>query len=306
MDISNNFSEPFDYKALETLIKEIKERFPFAQVFSIGKSWDGRELFCIKLGSGKNSCLYVGAHHALEWCTSQILMRFVLDYCSKKENSESIMGYRVDQVFEKCTVYIIPMLNPDGVELVINGITENNPYYERAIKINEGKTVFDDWQANIRGVDLNHNYYAGWGEGKMKERELNIFFEGPTRYGGDYPESEKETVALCGFVRSVKPDSVIAFHSQGEEIYYEFKGKIPPKGEALAKIFSDFTGYQLIIPDGITAVGGFKDWFIEEFEQPGFTIEAGFGKNPLSASQTEKAYSDLKKLLIAAPLFVGK
>lgn len=293
-----------DYKELQGQIKTFSNKYPFCDCFSIGQSWEGRELYCIKIGVGEKICVYVGSHHSLEWCTTEILMRFANEFCEcfKKENK--IKGYNTKTVMTKTTIYIIPMLNPDGVELNINGISKEHPLYERVTKMNGNSDIFDEWQANIRGVDLNHNYNAAFGDGKMRERQQGIFSGGKTRYGGEYPESEKETVALCYFVRSIKPDMVMAFHSQGREIYYDFRGKLPKNAEGLAAIYAKMCGYTLSKPVGIAAVGGFKDWFIEEFDLPGFTIEAGEGKNPLTKEQTEVAYSELKELMTAAPLFI--
>jgi g-D-glutamyl-meso-diaminopimelate peptidase len=293
-----------DYKELQIQMDKLLNAYPFCEGFSIGQSWEGRELFGIRLGMGQKNCLYVGAHHALEYCTTDILMRFAFEFCEHLDKGTKIKGYNPKMIFEKSTLCIIPMLNPDGVELVINGLSKAHPLYDRVTKMNDGSNNFSEWQANIRGVDLNHNYNAGWLEGKMGERQLNIFFAGKTRYGGEYPESEKETAALCHFVRSIKPNMVMAFHSQGREIYYDYRGKLPPTAEGLAAIFSKLSGYTLSKPTGIAAVGGFKDWFIEEFNQPGFTIEAGEGKNPLTSEQTKHAYSELRELMSVAPLFI--
>lgn len=298
------FTTPMDYTELEKSIAKLTTSFPFCECFSIGKSWEGRELYCLKLGNGPKKALYVGAHHSLEWCTSQILMQFAAEYCQKLQNGDFFKGYKVSKIFEGASIFIIPMLNPDGIELTVNGISEEHPLFLRVTKMINKSTDFSTWQANIRGVDLNHNYNAGWNEGKVHEQDMNIFFPGPTRYSGEYPESEKESAALCAFVRGLKPDMVIAFHSQGREIYYDFRGKLPPNAENLASIYSKLCGYRLEKPTGITSFGGFKDWFIEEYNKPGFTLECGEGKNPLTAAQTEAAYNELKELMLSAPMFI--
>jgi g-D-glutamyl-meso-diaminopimelate peptidase len=72
------------------------------------------------------------------------------------------------------TLSVIPMLNPDGVEYQIHGVEENNPLRERLLEMNDGSEDFSAWQANARGVDLNHNYDAGFAEYKQLEKEQNI------------------------------------------------------------------------------------------------------------------------------------
>ena len=68
-----------------------------------------------------------------------------------------------------------------------------------------------------------------------------------------------------------------------EEIYYRYGDATPPQAEAMAKVLADASGYRLV-PEGIASMGGFKDWFIQCMRRPGFTIEAGRGRNPLPPS----------------------
>ena len=44
--------------------------------------------------------------------------------------------------------------------------------------------------------------------------------------------------------------------------------------------------------------GGFKDWFIEEFHKPGFTIEVGKGKNPLDCRRLDEIYNRIEEMLV--------
>ena len=58
------------------------------------------------------------------------------------------------------------------------------------------------------------------------------------------------------------------------------------------------SGYDLGETTGITSYAGYKDWFIEKFRRPGYTIEVGLGENPLPISQFNKIYSDNIKVLL--------
>ncbi|KQB76244.1 peptidase M14, partial [Clostridium butyricum] len=156
-----------------------------------GKSVLGKNLYYIKLGSGPNEVFYNGAHHALEWITTPLLMKFIEDFSKAYSEDSEIKGYNIRDIWNRSSIYIMPMVNPDGVDLVINGLQRNNPYYNDLIKWNMGSTDFSkNWQANIKGVDLNHNYNASWYESKIAEESYGVYGPGPTRYGGPYPESE--------------------------------------------------------------------------------------------------------------------
>jgi len=203
-------------------LETFKKTFPEVETGSIGKSLWGRELEYIKLGEGKTKILFCGAHHGMEHLTSALLLKFAFDYQTAIKSNENFSGYDAKKLSENSTLYILPMLNPDGVDISIFGITApdiKNAEYLR--KINPSFD-FSDWQANARGVDLNHNYDALWELSKKSEKKNGIFGPGKTRYSGEAPESEPESRALCKFTEKIDFDLVLAFHSQGKVIYYNF------------------------------------------------------------------------------------
>jgi g-D-glutamyl-meso-diaminopimelate peptidase len=155
----------------------------------------------------------------------------------------------------------------------------------------------DKWQANARGVDINHNFNAGWCTLKERELSRNIKCPSPTRFGGNCPESEPETKALTGLCQRTDFERAIALHSQGREIYCSFGKHTPVLSFRLASVFSQASGYNIGFPEEIATGGGFKDWFIEKFRRPALTIEMGLGENPLPLSDFEEEYEILKSIL---------
>ncbi len=274
-------------KELDNLCKE----YPFFMQSVIGKSLVGREIPLISVGEGKKAVLFVGTHHGMEWITTAILLDFLRDV-----GKEAARGGELSVVIENRTLYVVPMLNPDGVELQINGRDELNPLTERLNAMSGGD--YSRWQANGRGVDLNHNYDAGFFEYKEYEREHGIV-PGPTLYSGEHPESEPETSALCSFIRARGVDLLLALHTQGEEIYYDYNGVVPDGGRVIAKRLSALTGYALSEPAGSAAYGGLKDWFIKEYGLPGFTLECGRGANPLPIGDSDIIYKGLRDALFS-------
>jgi g-D-glutamyl-meso-diaminopimelate peptidase len=194
------------------------------------------------------------------------------------------------------------MLNPDGTDYQIHGVQKENPLYERVLGMNGGSTDFSRWQANARGVDLNHNYDAGFWEYKKPEAEGGIF-AGATRYSGEAPESEPEVAALCNLVR-FEGDlrGILTLHTQGEEIYWHYGDRTPPRSRMMAEVLAASSGYTVASPEGLAAHGGFKDWFIHTFARPGFTLEMGKGRNPLPLSDFEQLYAKAREMLLIAAL----
>ena len=281
------------------------ERYPFLSVTYLGESILGRGIPLVTLGEGKKTVLYVGAHHGMEWITSSLLLRMIGDYCRAYESGETICGLNVPVLFETRTVCIVPMLNPDGVEYQIHGVSRENVLYDRLLSMNGGSEDFSRWQANARGVDLNHNYNRGFIEYKRLEAEQGILGGAPTRYSGECPESEPETGALCNYIRYHGDiGAVLSLHTQGEEIYYTTDGVTLPSSEPMARAMARMCGYRLGAPDGMAAFGGLTDWCVGEMALPSFTVECGRGQNPLPISDEFPIYARLRELLFSVPLLI--
>ena len=93
-------------------------------------------------------------------------------------------------------------------------------------------------------------------------------------------------------------DLVIALHTQGQEIYWRFLNYMPPRSFEIGKKFSSASGYKLASTPYNSSFAGYKDWFIQNYNKPGFTVEAGIGENPLPLSQFDKIYNDIIGILI--------
>ncbi|MBU3091288.1 peptidoglycan-binding protein [Clostridium sp. CF011] len=293
----------YTYDIMKKDLEGLKARYPFIEVASGGKSELGKELYYVKLGNGPNKVFYNGSHHAIEWITTVLLMKFIENFSKAYATGENIEGYSALDIWNKSTIYIMPMVNPDGIDLVLNGLERSNPYYNDLIKWNNGSSDFSKtWSANIRGVDLNHNYDAMWQKSKDAEKSYGVYGPGPTRYSGTAPESESESKAVADFTRKHGFRLVIAYHTQGEVIYWDFQNLASAEARKIGEIFSSLSGYELAETYGITSYAGYKDWFIEKYRRPGYTIEVGIGKNPLPISQFNKIYKDNIKVLLEGAL----
>jgi len=292
----------YTYAVLQRDVQGLKARYPFIETGAIGKSVLGKDLFYLRLGTGERTVVYNAAHHALEWITSPVLMKFAEDYAKAYALRQPLRNFRPADMWNDVSIYIVPMVNPDGVDLVIDGLQPGNPYADDLIRWNNGNEDFSqDWEANIRGVDLNHNYNAAWEQSKQAEEAMGITGPGPTRYSGSYPESEPESRAMADFTRLKEPRLVLAYHSQGEVIFWDFENLAPPEAQIIGKRLSALSGYKLAAPEGIASYAGYKDWFIKDYRKPGYTIEVGRGRNPLPISQFNTIYTDnLPMLLYAA------
>lgn len=165
------------------------------------------------------------------------------------------------------------------------------------------KGDFKHFNANFRGVDINHNFDADWEKLKIKEKEMGIHFPTASRFGGYKKMSEPETLAIVNLCKTFNIRHATALHSQGKVIYWSYGDKRPPHARQMAEIMASASGYALDYAIGIANGGGFKDWFISEFNRPSFTVEVGIGKNPLPIQSAEKIYEEVKKALTLNALF---
>lgn len=278
------------------ILNNILKSYPFIESGILTKSLCGRTIPIVSIGNLKNRVLLVGAFHGMEWLTSLILLKFLDELGEAIQLNRRFFNLDVSRHLNNVGVAIIPCINPDGVEISLTGFSCAKQYSEIIKKISGGDTKF--WQANARGVDLNHNFDADWQQLHDLEIKNGITQPSPTRYGGEYPESEPETQALTKLCRENYFSKAIAFHSQGEEIYWQYGQNTHRFSKNIANIFSEVSGYKVANPEGLAVGGGFKDWFIVEFCRPAFTIEIGKGKNPLPLSDFKPVYNKIRKLLL--------
>lgn len=263
------------YDNVKAQVYRFKKEYSAAKVFSMGRSVSQKRIYCLGIGSLRESVLYVGGIHGSEWLTVNAVLTFA-DEVGKRAQHDC----EFSKMLDNRGIMIVPCLNPDGVEIALNGGGELSRY-----------------NANLNGVDLNHNFDAGFLKEKLIERQNGIFGPSPRQYGGEYPESEPETHALCTLCNLFEPKRAYALHSQGEEIYYSYQNHTPKQSEEMAKKLCHVSGYKLAQQSGLCSHAGFKDWFILKKHRPAFTVEMGKGENPLPLSEFEKNYKKLRTLL---------
>ena len=297
-------SRETDYKGMAEELISLSKRHEFVKLSYIGTSLMGRPIPMITLGddNARRSVLYVSTHHATENICTSVMMDFIDEYASLYSSGRSIYGINLKVLNKMRKIYIVPMLNPDGVEYRLNGIEKNNPLRDRVIGYNGGED-FTLWSSNARGVDLNHNYDAYFDEYKQLERERDIF-PGKGRYSGECAESEPEVYSLANFIRYNASElmGILTFHTQGEEIYYKSRGKEAPHSSFLASVIGRLTGYCVSEAEGTASYGGLTDWFVKEFKKPSFTLECGKGVNPIDISSEGAIFYTVRELLYTFPI----
>ena len=288
-----NGKQDYDHSTMMNDIRQLHTVYPFLIVSSIGNSVINRPIPEILIGSGEKKVHYNASFHANEWITTPVLLTFLNDYVLSLTNQTAIRGLHTFPLYSQTSLSIVPMVNPDGVDLVLNGIPEESPWRSRVMEWNNGSSDFSGWKANIRGVDLNDQFPAEW----ELERARNPQVPGPRDFGGESPLSEPEAIVMADLTRTRDFARVLALHTQGEVIYWGFNNLEPPESEAMVAEFSRVSGYEPV--QTIDSYAGYKDWFIQDWRRPGFTVELGTGINPLPLTQFEEIYEEALGIFLA-------
>ena len=285
------------------IIRKLADTYPALKTEVLTTTAFGRPVHTLSIGNGPRKVLFSASHHANEWITTPVILKFMEELAEAARTGGRIYGVPAANILTYNTVYTVPMVNPDGVDLVTGAIHPEAQEYEiaRRMAAHYPDIPFPDgWKANLLGVDLNLQYPAGW----LQAREIK-FSQGFTRpaprdYVGRAPLNQRESIAMAEYTEQIDPVLVLAYHTQGKVIYWQFLDYEIAGARELGEEFARVSGYALEDTPYESSFAGYKDWFIQYFGRPGYTIEVGLGENPLPLSQFDEIYRDNLGILVTA------
>lgn len=306
----------YTYDAMEEDLAQLAAAYPSHFSYrSIGKSREGREIYAAVLGNpdAPKRVLVAAGIHARESLSSLAAMKQV-EYYLRAYEKGSYEGYAFSELFERCAVELVPMINPDGVLLTTGGLQSlrTDAGKEQVVRICRewGKTdnvdafIAQNWKANARGVDLNRNYpIANWGE--LSTGVIAPFFK---NYKGPQAGSEPETQAMMAWVNEAQGACcLISYHTAGHVLYWDCgQTSFAVRQEcydlalltrALTKAGGYEDGYRVIYDENQDA--SLTDWCILEKGLPALTVEMGNPVYPAQDSDAPGAYRETRDLFAA-------
>ena len=289
----------YTYQEMQVDLNSLKATYPKMQMDVLGNTIDGRQLYHVVVGnpSAPHKILVHGGIHAREYISSQVVMREIVALLEMQQNNWLYHGQSVATLLQNTCIHFVPMVNPDGITLVQGGIDALNTQAAKTMvmsmaaqdQVTDLATYLRKWKNNINGVNLNRNFDAFWQEATPKvDHPSNMF------YKGTGPESEAESKALANLCRQLMPDYTISYHTQGRVIYWYFgeTGNYKAKGQYLANVVHQNTGYTISDTWSQTDAAGFKDWAVQKLDIPSVTIELGRGTSPVDESQISQMWTE--------------
>ncbi|MEO6715344.1 MAG: M14 family metallopeptidase, partial [Mycobacteriales bacterium] len=182
------------------------------KLISIGKTVNNQDIIAMKVSSGarqlpdgsKPSVLYIGAQHAREWITPEMIRRLMHYFVDGYATDASIRN-----LLTQNELWFVPTANPDGYDFTFQ---DGQRLWRKNLRDNDGDGMITAGD----GVDLNRNFPYKWGydnEGSSDDPSSET-------YRGTSPGSEPETKAMDAFVKKVKFKFLVNYHSAAELLLY--------------------------------------------------------------------------------------
>lgn len=149
-----------------------------------------------------------------------------------------------------------------------------------------------------RGVDLNLQFPANWERAREIKFEQGFTSPAPRDFVGTAPLVAPEAIAMYRFTLAHNFRLILAYHTQGRVIYWRYLDFLPPASYYIGEQFAASSGYTLEDTPFASSFAGYKDWFLQNYNLPGYTIEAGLGNNPLPISQFNTIYAENEGILV--------
>ena len=154
---------PYNSSILLKNLNTLKQKYTFLKSDVIGYSVLGKPIHSVIIGTGKKQVFYFGAIHANEWIVTPVLMKFIEDFSIAYSLNSKIGGENASKIFNDVSIYIVPMVNPDGVDLVTGALSKNTAsyIYAKDISIKYPSIPFPSgWKSNINGVEfINFHFF---------------------------------------------------------------------------------------------------------------------------------------------------
>ncbi len=286
--------QAYSHEFMVSDAQKLQKIYPdLIRIGSIGKSVEGRDLTLIEFGKGSKKIFVCATHHAREYISTTYVMYAIDRYAAMYRTGENTTEYNIRDILDNVTFCIVPMVNPDGVNLVQNGVSAvKNPQYVSSMAISEGaKYGYSAWKANVNGVDVNWNYNRDWSLSK------NRYPRGSIGFNGTQPETEPETCAVTNYVNSMPFEAFVSMHTQGKMLYWADDVTNPTY---IGETVNAKNGFTLKYEKATGVGGSFFDYVYRNYGKATLTVELCnyIGPRPYPDADFDSVWKSAKDVLL--------
>ena len=117
------------------IIQQLVAAYPALRTEVLTTTAFGRPVQTLSIGDGPRKVLFSASHHANEWITTPVILRFMEELAEAARTGGRIYGVPARNILKYNTIYTVPMVNPDGVDLVTGAIQPGTLEYETARRL---------------------------------------------------------------------------------------------------------------------------------------------------------------------------
>ena len=197
---------PMTSDRCQSTLQALEREYPFLRTRALTTTAYGRPVLAASMGFGERKVLYSAAHHANEWITTTLLLKFMEELAQAYQESGRIFGIPARSILRNATLSFVPMVNPDGVDLVTGAIEQGTLAYTAAQTLSDNYPSIpfpSGWKANLLGVDLNLQYPAGWLQAREIKFSQGYTKPGPRDYVGRAPLNQRESIAMAEYTEAL-------------------------------------------------------------------------------------------------------
>ncbi len=276
-----------DYTYIQNTIWKIKATYPAVRVCRIGKSVVGRSIYALELGrSTAPAMLFLGTFIGQDSLTGELLLSWFTNVAEGVVNNHKVNGVTAQELISRHRIVIIPFVNPDGREICERGAHCAGVDSGRIKRLSGGDTT--RWDANARGVDITHNFDFRFPARQKAEKNRGIHSPAAKGYGGPFPESEPETVAIATYCRKQPVHQAVCLYPGKRQIFWRSVGTPQETLEKQAHVLGIVSDYEVEAGVGCVVDSGFRNWFAQTFRKPAFDIMMDIHGDSVHHSQLQE------------------
>lgn len=307
VQIVDSTSQYYSYKEMRWDVDCLWRKYPDIISYKLyDYTSQGRQIPVILFGDtlAEKKVMITASIHGREYRASHIVMSMLERY-ARDYHSGEFKGRKYRDIFKNTLFVILPMVNPDGVEIAQRGAEACTTEDAKMMVEEEMRQgiYYDQIKANARGVDINYNFRNCFGKSTRKKNKRGFYY-----YEGERPYSEVEACLMRSIAEKWDFDCFLNYHTCGNVIFYGCLNAQPSVNNAalkIAKLVRRHTKFVVAELSYSKAAGTWADEVEYYYKKPSVTIESG-SMNPVPVEEFSKLFNKNKDVWADLSIYLNE